>query len=290
MKEGDLKMAKAKLKQEVAVVESQTGLATTAPAYLAEYKGPTGTENITAEDISVPRLKIGQDMSPEVQEGDVERGDQFLNVSGEVISAAGERLPFIVIAYGKEHILWRPKKDNGGGILARARPVQTPDGVRYKWDKPNQTFNVKVEGVLGVEWTTGEYIDEDGLNEWGSENPADKESKKAATEHHNYIIALPTKGNLVCGMSLSKTATGKAKDFNAVLKMGSAPLQSRVFTVETIDDSRDSHAFKNYKFRPAGFVPEAAQFEAYKSLALAFKNKIIDQSDGGDAETTDERA
>jgi hypothetical protein len=72
-----------------------------------------------------------------VQDGELERGDLYLNLTGDVIAPAGERLPFIVLAKGVEYILWRPRKDNNGGILARAKPVHTPDGVRYQWDKPN---------------------------------------------------------------------------------------------------------------------------------------------------------
>lgn len=262
------------------------------PDYLRAKSGPTGAENIQTEDVTIPRLKIGQDMNPEVQEGSVERGDLFLNVTGEVVAPAGGKLPFIVLASGKEYILWRPKKDNGGGILARAKPVVVDGVTRYKWDKPNESFEVKVEGVQKVTWTTKEYIDEDGLGEWGSEIPGDSSSKKAATDHHNYVVLLPTYGEMVTALSLSRTATGKAKDFNAMLKMGSAPLPGRIYTVETVDDKRDSHAFKNYKFRPAGFVTNEADFLRYERLAASFKGRSInvDHSDGDSEAEADERA
>ncbi len=276
------------------------------PDYLRNMRGPTGAENISSEDITVPRLKIGQDMNPEVQEGSVERGDLFLNVSGEVVNPAGQKLPFVVLAQAKEYILWRPKKD-GGGILDRARPVATPDGVRYKWGKPNSSYDVKVEGVQRVTWKTGVYADEKtvaggkddagnnvmlALIEWGSEIPGDKESKKAATEHHNYVVSLPTYGDLVAALSLSRTANGPAKDFNALLKMGTVPLVGRIYTVNTWDDKRDAHAFKNYKFRPAGFVTEQADFDRYDAMSKSFKGKTInvDQSDGDQEAATDDRA
>lgn len=262
------------------------------PDYLRDFRGPTGTEGIATEDVTIPRLKIGQDMSAEVQEGGVERGDMFLNITGEVISPAGEALPFIVLAQSKEYILWRPKKDNGGGILARAKPVKTPDGVRYAWDKPNEEFAVKVEGKIPVTWKTGEFIDEDGLDKWGSEIPGDKDSGIAATAHHNYVVLLPTRDDLICALSLSRTASSKAKDFNGMLKIGRGPLQARIYTVETVDDHRDDNQFKNYKFRPAGFVQNAADFEAYKRIADGFVGRVInvDQSDGGDEVAKDERA
>lgn len=289
-------MSMSKKKNEVAVVEEKSVAVavvnSSLPSYLAGFTGPTGTEDIGAEDVTIPRLKIGQDMNKEVQSGDVERGDLFLNVTGATLVEAGTKLPFVLLARAKEYILWRPKKDNGGGILARAKPVQTPDGVRYAWDKPNTTFDVKVEGLVAVKWKTKTYIDEDGLGDWGSEIPGDKDSKIAATAHHNYVVVLPTHDDLLVALSLSRTAAPKAKDFNAMLKMGKGPLQSRIYAVETFDDSRDGHDFKNYKFTSAGFVPEAADFQRYEALALSFKTKTynIDQTDGDDAAERDERA
>lgn len=291
-----------KAKQEVAVVEPRAlaVVSNQVPDYLRGL-GNTGTENIGADEVNIPRLKVGQDMNKEVQAGTVSRGDLFLNVSGEVVVEAGVPLPFVVLNYTKEFILWRPQEDGGGGILTRARAVKTPDGTRYRWDDPNTAFPVKVKGVLPVTWTTKEYIDEDGLGEWGSENPADKESRKAATEHHNYIVALPTRDDIVVALSLSKTQTGPAKDFNATLKMGKGPVVSRIYTIETVDDSRDGHDFKNVKLRPNKaaldgasnesnpFYLNAETFGRYEALAESFKGKTInvDLSDGEDAERDD---
>jgi hypothetical protein len=309
-------MSKAKLKEaagtDVAVRASNPVAVAAAPSYLDGYRGRLGTEDIGSDEINIPRLKLGQDMSKEVQGGDIERGDLFLNVSGEIIVPAGEKLPFTVIKRYREFILWRPQKD-GGGILARAHATNTPEGVRYVWDKPNSSFDVKVEGKVKVTWTIGKYVDEltvdgpDGtkisIADWGSEIPGDKESNKAATEHHNYVVALPTRDNLVAALSLSRTASPKAKDFNALLKMSSKPMVSRLFTVETVDDSRDGHDFKNYKFRPNKDAYEGvtdgnplfvtgALFDFYSDMAQSFEGKsvTVDQTDGGDAPAVDERA
>lgn len=286
----------------VAVAPPKAVALSTGPAYLENYRGKTGAEDIASNEINIPRLKIGQDMSKEVQAGDVERGDMFLNVSGETILKEGERLPFVILTRYREIILWRPQKD-GGGILARAHAVQTPDGVKYAWDKPDTAFEVKVEGKIKAVWKTGKYADDDGLLEWGSEIPGDTESGKAATEHQNYIIVLPTRDNMVVALSCSRTALGKAKDFNALLKMSSKPVVSRLFTIETVDDSRDGHDFKNVKFRPNksaiedvtdanfGFV-DGTTFAIYNDMAASFAGKsiVVDQTDGGDEAPKDERA
>jgi hypothetical protein len=258
------------------------------PAYLQEYKGPTGTENIDREDVALPRLKLGQGLSAEVVAGRVKQGDIFLNVSGEVVVPKGSKVPFVIVAQAKELILWRPRQDNGGGILARARPVVVNGQKRYAWDKANQSFDVKVGGKVKVTWKTKEYVDQDGLDQWGSEIPGDKESGIAATAHHNYVVVFPTLDNLMAAFSLSRTAAPRAKDLNAMLKMGKAPVFARQFNVFTTDEKNDQGEFANVKFEGAGFVAED-QFNFYRSTYASFAGKTInvDQSDGGDAEADD---
>jgi hypothetical protein len=153
-------------------------------------------------------------------------------------------------------------------------------------------FDVKIDGKIAVSWKTKTFIDEDGLDKWGSEIPGDPASKIAATKHFNYVVLLPTKGNLIVGLSCSKTASGPAKDFNGIMKIGAQPLQARVFTLETVDDKRGNDKFKNVKFRPAGFVTNGADFVRYQQMADTFKTRVsdIDQSDGGDEVVHDERA
>lgn len=278
----------------VAVVEKSSSTAVAVPDYLKQYAGPRGTENIGADDVTIPRIKIGQSMSDEVKSKAINEGDLFLNVTTEVLAENGQPLPFVAIAYAKEFILWRPRKDNGGGILARAKPVydQSLGRIRYKWDKPNTEFSVKVEGKIPVTWKTGTYIGEDdNLDQWGSEIPGDKDSGIAATAHANYVVALPTHDNMLAALSLSRTAFKKAKELNAMMKMGTAPMFARLFNLQTVDDQADDNKFKNYKFRPAGFVQNESDFLYYKEIANTFWEKgfTVDQSDGGDSDTNGDK-
>jgi hypothetical protein len=271
------------VKPESKAVAVQNGGAAL-PSYLQGFRGPTGAEDIDSGDITIPRLKIGQSMSEEVKSGKVKEGDLFLNVTGEVVAKAGTTLEAVLVARGKEYILWRPRKDNNGGILARAKPVNTDDGKRYAWDKPNQTFDVKVEGKIAAKWKTGKYIEDDGLGEWGSEIPGDKDSGIAATAHHNFVVALPTLGNMVAALSLSRSQAKKAKDWNAVLKMSPAPICARKFNISTVSETSGENEYKNFDIKPAGFVDEDAYRNIYAPMAQSFVGRSlnVDQSDGGD--------
>jgi hypothetical protein len=277
--------SKKKPGTEVAVREQTTAVAL--PSYLDAYQGPTGTEGIESADVTIPRIKIAQGTNEEVKEGLFDEGTQFLNIDKSVLAEPGNALNGAPVARFKEYILWRPRKDNGGGILARAKPELQKDGtVRYAWDHPGETFKVKVEGKIEVEWSTQNYIDEDGLDQWGSEIPGDKSSGIAATAHHNYILVLPQFGDMLAAYSFSRSQAKKAKDFNAVLKLGRIPMWARQFAFTTIDEKNDQGTFKNIKITAAGFVDES-QFARYTEIAKAFAGKTItvDQSnDAGEVE------
>ena len=239
------------------------------PAYLKGYTGRMGTENIDNDDISIPMIKIGQGTSPEVKSGEVQEGDFFLNITGEVLGNAEDPMRAVVIASTKEYILWRDRKYEGGGIMARAKKARIGDLLFYKWDKPNQTFLNKVDGKIKVEWVTQEYVvPGQGLDAWGSEIPGNEDSGKAVTAHHNFLVILPDHGNMVAALSLSRSQVRKAEDLNGILTMKSAaglPSFVSLFEFTTVDQSnKEGQSYKNYKFRPAGLIPDEwfAGFEA----------------------------
>jgi hypothetical protein len=99
-------------------------------------------------------------------------------------------------------------------------------------------------------------------------------------------VILPTHDDLIVALSLSRTAAPKAKDFNAMLKMGKDPVAvSHLHAVETFDDSRDGHDFKNYKFASRGQCAQRLLTScATRRWLASFKTKAynIDQTDGDD--------
>lgn len=291
------KAAQKSTGKEVAVVKGGAVAVSDAklPAFLQGYKGRTGAEGIESSDITIPRVMIGQAMTQSVKDGDLNEGDIYLNIGKELLAKSGEPLPVVILAQSKEYILWRPQEDNGGGVLARARKVVENGETRFKWDKPNQSFEVKVGGKVKVVWKTKEYIDQDGLGEYGSEIPNDAESGRAATLHYNYIVALPTQDDLLAAVSLSKSKERKGKDLNHLLKRQAQakniPIWSLAFDLSSINDKNQSgQEYKNVEFLNSGYVPDD-KFALYTGIAnsLVSKNVSFDQSDDGEGETKDAR-
>lgn len=276
-------MAKAPQKEEVkenlpAVQQPAGSLAKIGdqvPDWMKDYAGPLGTENIDAEDVNIPRLKLGQSMTPEVKDKIVNDGDMFHSITKQVIVPVGEADVFIPIAYHKEYILWRDRSE-GGGIFARANRVVSDNGdIRYMWDKPNSVFTTKIKGAVKVEWKTKQFIDEDGLGEFGSMIPGDKESQPAATAHYNYIMYHPRTESLVA-VSFNRSSAKKAKDMNAMLKMGNIPMFMRCFKIGAVPDQNDSgDKFYNYAVVPAGLVQDQDLFNMLKGLYNDLKAKGV---------------
>lgn len=269
-------MTKAETKTEVAVVES-TG--NQLPAFLQGVKREDRS-NLDTKDLTIPRIKIAQDQNPEVKSGDVPKGALFLNVTTEVLAAFGQPLKVVPIIVAKEYMLWRDANDNGGGLLARARPVNEGGRIRYKWDKPGQTFETKIKGIVPVKWTTGEYVDEDRLDQWGTSIPGDADSPPAASVHYNYLVLLPELGNMVAAFSLSKSQVKRARDLNAILEMSDLPVYARIIRV-TVEPEKNNNnqEFFNVRFKPAGIVQDEGLYTFAKSQHEAFARDgfIVDQ-------------
>jgi hypothetical protein len=268
----------SKKKQDVAVVDNNV------PAYLKDYAGPSGAEDIDNDDVSIPRIKLAQGLTPEVKEGTVKDGDLFMNITEEVLAASGESFNVVVVARSKEFILWSP--DRSEGILARAKPVRVNGEIKYEWDKQDTDFTVKFKDGPKVTWHTGKYVSDNGMDDWGSKIPDDPDSGIAATAHHNYVVVLPDHGNMVAAMSLSKSQVKRAKDLNALLKLTPAPIFSKLIAVRAVDEKdNEGNDFFNYKFAPAGFVDEAA-FIHNKALADSFADTdwAVDQSNNDDGQ------
>ncbi len=247
------------------------------PSFLQEYHGATGSEDIGSEDLAIPRLKLCQAMTPEVQEGFAKPGDLMLNVTGEVLE---QPLRFVPVAVGKEYILWNPER--GQGILARAKRVFHGGQAKYMWDKQDETFDVKFRNGPRVTWETKRFVEDNGMHRFGSAVPSDPDSGPAATAHHNFIVALPDYDDMIVALSLSKSQEKRARDLNAMMKMSKLPIFARIFTVQTVDErSAQGDEYKNYKFAPVGVVQDEARFTNYKSVFESFKDSgfNVDQSD-----------
>ena len=107
--------------------------AQTPVAYDWSQQGPSGFENVNAEDLGIPFLGIIQKGSPQFDQDHedyptkhiegCEVGDIFNTVTNTVVASAGEPLEFIPCTFQKLFMEWTPR-EKGGGLVKTHQSAQ----------------------------------------------------------------------------------------------------------------------------------------------------------------------
>ena len=231
----------------------------TLPSFMEGQQG-AGTENISFADIEVPRIKLMQSNSPELEVYDWLRNGDFLHTSAE--ESLGKSVKIVPIYIDQQYILWNPR-ENGGGILARAW-----DGIH--WSPANAEFKVKLDkkdGGLDVVWRTSTTVASSRLDQWGTLNPADPKSPPAATRMYNIVCAFPEHPNLQWAVvTMQRSAIKIAKRLLAKLKTSQAPMYGMVFEMRSVEDKNPvGQKFNNYQFVGSGLITDEEVFIRYKT-------------------------
>lgn len=250
------------------------------PDFMKKHQGK-GTENLSTGDFEMPRIKLLQGLSEEIQAFDGLKSGEFFHTLAEL--SLGSKLKVVPLFISKRYVLWNPRH-NGGGILARS-----DDAVN--WNPPQGQFDVKLYKDRDVRavWKLAPTVAASGLAAWGSYDPNDPKSQPAATEVYVYVVALPDFPEYSpVALMLQRTALGPAKKLNGKLKISSAPIFGRVFEMESWIDDRGGQKFNNYRFTGIGFVQNEDQLNSYEALHNQFMQegvKIKDEDKAQDDET-----
>lgn len=224
-----------------------------------------GKQDIGRDDLEVPRLKLIQGLSPELDEFNSLRPGNFFHTATEHIFTGPFRA--VPIYYEKRYMLWNPR-EAGGGILARA-----DDGVH--WNLPNATFDVKLDkkdGGKAVKWRTSQTVQESGLANWGTLNPDDPNSPPAATLMYNYLLAFPDDPELMHAVvTFQRKSITVGRRFNTKLKTIRAPIFGLVFEFSSVKATNNSgQEFYMPAIKGAGRVASEGLYGEYKALNDSF--------------------
>jgi hypothetical protein len=251
------------------------------PAYLRD-KAPVNL-GIDASDIILPRIKLLQGISPEVEAHEQAKAGVFWhNILGERITSEaypeGNGFEFIIASFRKKYLLMAPISDPRG-VLARAE-----DGVH--WSPPDQTFEVKLKGVKEPQkWTTKATVKESGLDQFGSSVAGDPDSVPAAVLVYEFLVCLPDRPDLSpIVMSLARSAAKRGKDLLSKITFRNAPLAGMRFRALVTEETGDEGPYKNYQFQNAGWSTEE-QFSWVEGIAAKYTTyKVADEEGAAGAE------
>lgn len=255
----------AKDKKETGLAKASPAVLATIPEFMKGLAG-AGTETLSGADVEVPRIKLLQALSPEVQEGDNKANTFFHTVAEESLGSEVEIIPVFI---EQSFILWRPRQ-SGGGILARSM-----DGVH--WTPSTGEFDVKLpKSNKTVKWKLAPTVAASGLADWGSSDPDDPNSQPAATRMYNIVVVMPDFQSLSPAViTLQRSAIKVARKFIGRLRLSNAPAFGQRFTLSGVKDTSPAGEFFNFKFTPAGLVEDRVVFDLCRELYEHFRKKGI---------------
>lgn len=273
-------MAKGKTKKELAIVDEDTKL----PAYLNKVDRGSGMDSMGVNDMVVPRIKLLQGISPEVQDFDEAKAGLFWHSIAD--SPMGDHFDFIVIKDRKRYLLSAPLSD-GQGILARADDAK-------KWDRMGK-WTVKIKNFGNVEWgITDLNVERSGLANWGTSIPTNPDSPPAATLFYEYLVDVPGRPDLSPAvMLLARSQIRPArKQLNAKLEYQfnlGRPTQAVVMTASSVEEMGDEGPYMNLSFRQARFANEK-EYERAMDLRERYSDYAVHDEESAAIGDSDESA
>lgn len=268
----------AKDKQELALATAQL------PDFLKGEKGGAGTEALSGNALSPPRLKLAQALSPELETyAGLKAGGYFNNLTERVYDGAVSIIPCFL---SESYLLFAPRvPGSSGGLLARA-----DDGVHWNPSEGEFEVTINKQGHKAV-WKLAPTVGASGLANWGTSNPADKTSQPAATHVINCVCMAADKdgweGPLV--LSFVRSALKVGKKFASNLKLSRVPAYGRVFELASAKVEGPSGPYFEPRVKALGFVSNLDTFAQAKEIyEIAFKQGVV--VDVGEMEGAEDRA
>lgn len=220
------------------------------PSYIKEGQN-RGNENVTNEDLQLPRIDVLQALSPQINkkkdeyiEG-AETGMLFNTLTGELYP---DGISITPISFVKRFLVWVDrKKDSEGGLR----------GV----------FDTADEAETFIE----AQADEDKL-------------EMAPTAEH---LVLMDDGTEVI-ISMAKSKMKVSRRFNSLIRLNGGDRFGRRYRVSTVDDKSAQGEFQNIALANDGFPSEDVYHKAealYEAIASGAKKQAAGNYDGSTEET-----
>jgi hypothetical protein len=217
-------------------------------------QGPArGSEEVDLSDITIPRLSIIQDLSPQGKKSKpeyidgAEVGHLFNTITKELFT--GEVM-FIPVYFRKEYIIWKLRAKGGGFFGA---------------------FNTEQEAVAALPDLEG--------------NANDYE----VVDTHVHFVLLVKQGSTKDApileevvLSMSKSQNKKSRELNTMIKLAGGDRFSRIYKLSaTEEQNKNGDDYWNYRVSPFGYVSEAMYKRAEETYeAISSGQRKVDH--GGD--------
>lgn len=239
-------------KKPAASPEPSTGLVLTdnRPDWIDPHSHK-GSEDVTAQDITLPRIEVLQALSPQLKKSEPsyiegsEQGMIFNTISGELY---GNEVVIVPILFQRQHIIWQDRKKGGG-----------------------------FAGAFPTELDAAKEVD-------AMDNPDDYD----IVEHHiNFCLILHDNGDIEeAVLSWAKSKIKVSKSLNALIQMNPGDRYSRAYRLKSVEASGPKGDYWTYTVQPIGYVTREV-FDRAAMIYSAIKGGER-KVDYGTAEQTDD--
>jgi hypothetical protein len=234
---------------------------------LFEADAGAGNENMGAEDLALPFLKILSGLDPVLdQNEEARKGDIYNTVSGQIYKGK-EGIKVIPCAYQRRFIEWEPRgKGNGAPLNIYAPGEAIPDTERSPDD--NKDY------VVGGE---GQYIEE---------------------THQHFVLLLNEDGGAETALiAMKSTQLKKSRKWNSMIAsttlQGSSgysfvpPRYSHIYELKTIQEENSKGSWHGWEMSRVGLIEDAALYGQAKAFSESVSAGDVNVKHSDDEEKQD---
>ena len=261
-------MKEKKIKKSTALAETgkETKLAApvgSTPDYVKRGNAE-GLENVSPNDIVLPRIKLMQALSPEVTAGKFKPGDMVNSLTGLKYAGAIE---FIPVLHYKSRMFWQDRS-KGNAVLCSA-----PDGK--KPIDPNAAPKIAKQLKIAVFPKAINNCDECPFSQFATEEDDPKDRAPKCTYYHNFPILI--KGDrLPSALAMSRTKLKVGQNLlSLAMTAGEAiPIYSKYYKLTSILEKKNNNTYYNFVIEPAGWATEE-EYQHVSALCKSYKGLHI---------------
>lgn len=232
-------MAAAK-KKAVAVKQSQE--LANVPAYIKQG-GNRGSENVTNEDLQLPRLNVLQALSPQIDsdsevyiEG-AKQGMLFNTLTGELYP---DGIIFTPITFQKRWFVWKDQNEGGG-----------------------------LQGIY------------DFKDQGSADSKAEEDESFENVLFHEHLVLLPNGDEVI--LSCSKSKMKVSKKFNSLIRLNGGDRFGRNYLLTSVkDENSNNQKYYNFSIAPATGRQAWPSQERYEQAEALYAQVMAGTSYGGD--------
>jgi len=207
-------------KEVVSKNDNELAIIDERPDWVNEDSG-RGSEDVTANDITLPRIDVLQALSPQIKRSNAnyiegaEQGQIFNTISGQLY---GSEIRFVPVVFKREYIVWQDR-DLGGGFRGAFATEQEAEQERRNLENPD--------------------------------------SHEVVETHVHFILILHNDGRIEeAVLSMSKSKRKISRKLNSLVQMFPGDRFARVYKLLAVEVDGQKGEYWNFDVAPVGWAPK----------------------------------